>query len=330
MTYTKGMDAAAIQNSGSTLRGLADEVDFVRGAGRNAVARIAQVWQGGDADEFQRDWVHIAAALTGLSGSLGRFAGVLDANVQAQLGASGNAELSGWGGRSAPLGPSAGVGFATGGLVGGLPGSTFAPWLRQEPSFADTIRGTDPLPIDRDLLEMSSQTYENHPADVNGFTALTPAEVDALGLFDSSMIDNDEWNGLGATIYRNDEGQYVVAFRGSDGGQWTDWAQDLGQGLGLPMPQYMDAIQIATAMHDEFGDDVVFTGHSLGGGLATVAAAATGSPAVTFNAAGVEDGHLLTAAAESSTVSSGPGRAPRSATTWPMVRCAPIRSRARS
>ena len=46
-------------------------------------------------------------------------------------------------------------------------------------------------------------------------------------------------------------------------------------------------MDIARAVHALHGDNLVFTGHSLGGGLASVAALATGRRAVTFNAAGV-------------------------------------------
>ena len=63
-----------------------------------------------------------------------------------------------------------------------------------------------------------------------------------------------------------------------------------GIGGFVPSPQAMAAVRLAEALQSTpYGDQVVYTGHSLGGRLASVAGMVSGSPAVTFNAAGVSD-----------------------------------------
>src|SRR5690606_7031720 len=120
------------------------------------------------------------------------------------------------------------------------------------------------------------------------------ALVDAQGReipIDPALLSTS--NGFDAAIYQNDQGQYVVAYRGTD-----DWglanpgdADDNAlQGLGFESGQYSDAIALAQRAEHVFGDgNVVVTGHSLGGGLASAAALATGASGVTFNAAGLSN-----------------------------------------
>lgn len=105
-----------------------------------------------------------------------------------------------------------------------------------------------------------------------------------------SML-RDEQSGFDAAIYCNDQGQYVVAFRGTDqwfGPEGADIKANGGQALGLTTEQYKQAITLAQSAVEAFGKgNVIFTGHSLGGGLASAAMLATGAPGVTFNAAGL-------------------------------------------
>jgi RHS repeat-associated protein len=69
-----------------------------------------------------------------------------------------------------------------------------------------------------------------------------------------------------------------------------DWKDNFLQGLGLRSKQYMVAIREAFVQKNIASIDgysFVLNGHSLGGGLASAASAATGAPAAIFNAAGV-------------------------------------------
>lgn len=72
---------------------------------------------------------------------------------------------------------------------------------------------------------------------------------------------------------------------------WSwDWIDDnASQGLGLGSEQYEDAIRLAQKINANKPEnkELIITGHSLGGGLATAAGAATGSETYAFNPAGV-------------------------------------------
>ncbi|MEN1961267.1 hypothetical protein WCE41_13220 [Luteimonas sp. MJ246] len=173
-------------------------------------------------------------------------------------------------------------------------------------SFAGQVAGTQPQPdLDLQMAMMANDVYaadnpqtEQALADA-GWTALEPSAdgnslVDAQGNeipIDPALLSTSE--GFDAAIYQNDQGQYVVAYRGTDdwglapSGDADDNAQ---QGLGFESGQYKDAVALAEAANRVFGDgNVAFTGHSLGGGLASAASLATGVPGVTFNASGLSD-----------------------------------------
>ena len=95
-------------------------------------------------------------------------------------------------------------------------------------------------------------------------------------------------DGFYAAAYRSDvDGSFVVAFRGTEDAEDVD--QDVRQGLGVSSGQYQNAVTLAREF-EELYPGTRFTGHSLGGGLASAAALATSSRANTFNAAGLSAG----------------------------------------
>lgn len=173
-------------------------------------------------------------------------------------------------------------------------------------TFAGQVAGTAPQPdLDLQMAMMANDVYAADNPETEqalaeaGWSRLEPsadgsALVDAQGNeipIDPALLSTAE--GFDAAIYQNDQGQYVVAYRGTD-----DWglspagdADDNAlQGLGFETGQYRDAVALAEAAKRAFGDgNVAFTGHSLGGGLASAASLATGVPGVTFNAAGLSD-----------------------------------------
>ncbi|QTD45701.1 Mbeg1-like protein [Ottowia testudinis] len=180
-------------------------------------------------------------------------------------------------------------------------------------SFAASVRGTQPQP-ERDLhfAMMANDAYALNSAGATGtqserelaqagWTRLAPLGdhlVDAQGHripIDPELL-HDPKTGFDAAIYQNGQGQYVLAFRGTDSwslGPGGDATTNGGQGLGLSTDQYRQAVEFATRADGVFGTgNIAITGHSLGGGLASAAMLATGAPGATFNAAGLSDNTL--------------------------------------
>jgi len=164
--------------------------------------------------------------------------------------------------------------------------------------FADLVRGQQPQPIDRELSTLLQDSYAvtdlrrgargDSPVLPGTWARMSDDGVRAIGI-DPALLHNAR-SGFDASLYRSAEGHVVLAFTGTDEGR--DWKHNFGQGLGLEDAQYNQAILLGRKAKEALGANVVFAGHSLGGGLAAAAGMANGVPAVTFNAAGVHD-HTL-------------------------------------
>jgi Protein of unknown function (DUF2974) len=83
------------------------------------------------------------------------------------------------------------------------------------------------------------------------------------------------------------DSEFVVAFRGTTSG--GDWASNLRQGVGLSSDHYRRALYVGSKLALASDANVSITGHSLGGGLASAAAIASGRQAATFNSAGLSN-----------------------------------------
>lgn len=170
--------------------------------------------------------------------------------------------------------------------------------------FSDVAAGTVPQrDLDLQLAQMSNDSYTLQDADgVTGTKSgeeLAAAGWDRLEPNGDHLVDDngnrveidpasleDSASGFRASIYRNDAGQVVVAFAGTDPSEMPDIGADAAQAFGLETTQYNKAVDLAKKAEVAFGDgNVVFTGHSLGGGLASTAALAVDATAVTFNSA---------------------------------------------
>lgn len=155
-------------------------------------------------------------------------------------------------------------------------------------TFSDDIRGPDAKPIDFTLAKLAQDVYRSHErerAPVDGWTALSDQQLRQVGIDPKLM--SDKKSGFDAAVYTDNDGRYVVAFRGTD--QTRDWKTNLGQGLGFQTTQYNLAAQLGTQAKAAFGENVVFTGHSLGGGLTTAAILAADGNGAIFNSAGLTD-----------------------------------------
>lgn len=126
--------------------------------------------------------------------------------------------------------------------------------------------------------------------NVDDFCAVNAGECNSLHNVLASL-DDSENSGFYAQVFRNeDTREIVVAFRGSESDA-NDWSTNIEQAVGGIGGQYENLKTQMTALSNYAkadGYQLVATGHSLGGGLAT-AAASTGliNKAVVFNPAGV-------------------------------------------
>ena len=135
---------------------------------------------------------------------------------------------------------------------------------------------------------------------LEGYEKLNAEELANLGITDSREID-DPHTGFKADIYKDKNGDYVLVYRGTYSDpdhpendlvhdwskEWTD--DNMRQGLGMGSEQYKKSIKLAEKVNSNKpkGKQLTITGHSLGGGLATAAGAATGSKTYAFCPAGV-------------------------------------------
>lgn len=156
-----------------------------------------------------------------------------------------------------------------------------------------------------EMAHLADDTYNLTPSDPvpgsNGFKRLDPDNpADAkilkefLGTQDPKAMLEPEKSDFRARVYVRGSGanaEYVVGYRGTQTGK--DWRQNGKQGAGAHSQHYEKAMMISDAASAYAKDKKValtFTGHSLGGGMASAASVATPPPhypAYTFNAAGL-------------------------------------------
>lgn len=145
-------------------------------------------------------------------------------------------------------------------------------------------RGQQPQQGDYTLALLAKDVYSLNGQGVEGFSRLSDSALLGAGIDTASL--HDAASGFQAGIY-SDNQQYVLAFAGTN--DMRDWLSNVRQATGYDDVQYNQAVAVAKGAKAAFGDALVIAGHSLGGGLAATAALATGTVAVTFNAAGVSD-----------------------------------------
>ena len=89
------------------------------------------------------------------------------------------------------------------------------------------------------------------------------------------------------------DNRVIVAYAGTSGGLTSpDWQTNLRQGAGLPTGQYSQAVDFANKWKATDGNNVILTGHSLGGGLASYASIKADLHATAINAAPLALNHL--------------------------------------
>ncbi len=126
-------------------------------------------------------------------------------------------------------------------------------------------------------LAVATDAYNSNSSN-NGFDALPGVQYNPADGFKAML--------------RNIGGQWYCGFAGTDtkrgfGAFGRDMWNNIRQGFGFSSPQHKQAMDLARAVRWATGGNVIFSGHSLGGGLAGAASRETGARAITFNAAGL-------------------------------------------
>jgi hypothetical protein len=117
------------------------------------------------------------------------------------------------------------------------------------------------------------------------------SEQNELGLrFGSDWIavepyyQRDEATGFEAVVFKGGANEFVIALTGTD--EWRDWITNASAALGwIPNPLQQAVALYAQVVKDNPDAQITFTGHSLGGGLASLLGVLFDRPAVTFDQA---------------------------------------------
>ena len=224
-------------------------------------------WVGEDADTFKADWdSNLTALVRNVVDSLRERNTNLNQQADEQEKAS-------------AVNGAAGGANAAGSAAKAANGSSGSDPYNGKPREGEEGR-------DADYARLAQAAYEEGDPIPDGWRKVDADELKKLGIDPSEL---DTANGMQATIYQNADGKYVLAFRGTEPSRQPalDIANDIAGGT-ITSPQVLEAINLSTKLAKAVGrENVDFTGHSLGGELASAGALATGGKAVTFNAAGL-------------------------------------------
>lgn len=170
----------------------------------------------------------------------------------------------------------------------------------------DATSGTQAQPFDVTMSQLATAVYNTRGGPPEGWTSVTDQQLrdrgiadpqawrlTHLGFNDCTQKNAQEFR---ADIYTDGNGNFVLSYRGTaEGG--ADWDNNFRQGLGFETRDgdkfSVTAANTGVEFARVFGnngansDNLAITGHSQGGGLATVGSIASGVPAVTFDASGV-------------------------------------------
>ena len=144
----------------------------------------------------------------------------------------------------------------------------------------------------RDKMDLAGRPHPRGDwKEPPGWHEVGPAELRKLGI--DPTIFEDKRTGFHATLFRDDNGRYVLSYDGTNfGDPEGDVTSDV-LGAADISPQVRQAIVAATSVKQRLMANGVtagnfsLAGHSLGGELASAGSIATGSRATTFNAAGL-------------------------------------------
>lgn len=174
----------------------------------------------------------------------------------------------------------------------------------------DVASGTKAQPFDVTLSQLATASYETRGTPPEGWSAVNDSMLESRGIDDPATwrqeflggVEQTTANQFKAEVYTDGEGNFVLAYRGTAEGK-KDWGDNFQQGLGFETGTVDKFTGLAADTAIEFarvfGDgqpgastNLAITGHSQGGGQASIGSLASGVPAVTFDASGIHPNTL--------------------------------------
>ncbi|BBG59450.1 ankyrin repeat domain-containing protein [Providencia rustigianii] len=142
--------------------------------------------------------------------------------------------------------------------------------------------GSDAQNKDYLLALLSRGAYYSRWQEIHGIEKLNTEQINQLGITAELLSDN--FTGFQANICRFNN-LYILCFAGTN--DIVDFYANIRQGLGYYEPQYFQAVGLTNILYKAVQGNIICTGHSLGGGLASIAGLASQSPCISFSPAGL-------------------------------------------
>jgi len=263
-----GLDPEVVESAASSLANESANLNALIGRVESLVAQAGRSWRGSDAQSFVQAWQGCQRGqMKSAASVLSAMSSELKQNASQQRAAS-----------------AATGGGATGGSSGGGTSSKSMPLSRSgfqmDPSWSQNRRSYQDFV---DYTKFMDASYGN--------------KVDLPEGWKSVQVIDEPVSGFRMEVFVGPDNRMIVAFAGTDAKSPGDLLTDL-DGNFRPTAQDLDAIMYARWLQSNNPDyQITFVGHSLGGREASVAAIATGCPAVTLDAAGVPPATQWAAAA---------------------------------
>lgn len=129
---------------------------------------------------------------------------------------------------------------------------------------------------------VAEKVYELSDLADLGIPAASPEQIH--NVFGSSEIVFHDDNGFHAKLYYDlRSGQFILGFGGTNFDNVNDWITNFNQFFGQQSDYYIQGLELVNKIRNNYIDRVIVTGHSLGGGIASVAAIAGKLHGYVFN-----------------------------------------------
>ncbi|MDR2643369.1 MAG: DUF2974 domain-containing protein [Planctomycetaceae bacterium] len=146
------------------------------------------------------------------------------------------------------------------------------------------------LPIDKKFIDfqeyrcalIADKIYKLTDLAEVGLPAASPDQIRRI--FGTTQISQHDSNEFQTQLYHDQHSdKFILGFRGTVPLNINDWQTNFNQFFGKKAEQYSRGIELVNNIREDYIDRIIVTGHSLGGGIATVAAIARQLQCFVFN-----------------------------------------------